>query len=188
VIEPPAQHPGAVLGLLADQARMRCLAAVVLGALSEAEVTEATGLPERVVRRSLRRLIAGGLVGEAEGGRLNWNVEALHRAAVTASGMRPEVTPESLGAGPEQASVLRNFMQDGRLARVPVQRAKRRSVLDLLAQQFEPGRRYPEREVNAVLARFHPDYAALRRFLVDEEFLERREGSYWRAGGTFEID
>jgi hypothetical protein len=37
------------------------------------------------------------------------------------------------------------------------------------------------------LKRFHPDFAALRRFLVDEEFLERREGYYWRAGGTFDI-
>ena len=30
--------------------------------------------------------------------------------------------------------------------------------------------------------------AALRRYLVDEEFLERRQGFYWRAGGTFELD
>lgn len=29
--------------------------------------------------------------------------------------------------------------------------------------------------------------AALRRYLVDEEFLHRRDGFYWRAGGTFEV-
>ena len=34
----------------------------------------------------------------------------------------------------------------------------------------------------------HPDYAALRRYLVDEEFLHRRDGYYWRAGGTFAVD
>ena len=31
-------------------------------------------------------------------------------------------------------------------------------------------------------------YAALRRYLVDEGFLERRDGFYWRVGGTFDID
>jgi hypothetical protein len=35
--------------------------------------------------------------------------------------------------------------------------------------------------------RFHPDYAALRRYLVDEGFMERRHGSYRRAGGSFEV-
>ena len=33
------------------------------------------------------------------------------------------------------------------------------------------------------------DYSALpRRYLVDEEFLERREGFYWRTGGTFDTE
>jgi len=61
-------------------------------------------------------------------------------------------------------------------------------VLDFLASLFEPGDIYPEAKVNDVLARFHPDVATMRRFLVDEEFLERRDGFYWRAGGTFETE
>jgi hypothetical protein len=89
---------------------------------------------------------------------------------------------------PNQAEVLRRFLEHGRLRAIPARRAKRRVVLDYLAGQFEPGRTYPEAEVNRILARFHPDVAALRRYLVDEEFLERREGSYWRAGGTFQVD
>ena len=43
-------------------------------------------------------------------------------------------------------------------------------------------------EVNDILRAFHPDTAALRRYLVDDEFLERRDAVYWRAGGTFDID
>jgi hypothetical protein len=58
-------------------------------------------------------------------------------------------------------------------------------VLDLLAQNFDPGRRYSEAMVNLILGRFHADVAALRRYLVDEGFLEREHGEYWRAGGTF---
>jgi hypothetical protein len=34
------------------------------------------------------------------------------------------------------------------------------------------------------LGALHADYAALRRYLVDEEFLSRSGGLYWRSGGT----
>lgn len=76
----------------------------------------------------------------------------------------------------------------GRLRVVPRRRAARLAVLDRLANEFEPGLRYSEDTVNVMLARFHPDYCALRRLLVDEEFLDRRDGTYWRIGGTFEVD
>ena len=76
-------------------------------------------------------------------------------------------------------------MKDGRIVQIPRQPSKRRVLLDLLAQEFEPGRRYTEREVNDVIAAFHPDTAAWRRYLVDEEFMEREAGLYWRAGGTY---
>ena len=80
-------------------------------------------------------------------------------------------------------------MHDGRIVQIPRQPAKRRVLLDVLAQEFEPGVRYTEREVNEVLAQYHPDTAAWRRYLVDEEFMDRdsTSGMYWRAGGTVEI-
>ena len=84
--------------------------------------------------------------------------------------------------------ILANFLtEDGRLHTIPSKHYKLLVVLDHLAQSFEPGRVYPEAEVNEILRRFHPDYAALRRYLVDEQFLTRLEGSYWRSGGTFDV-
>jgi hypothetical protein len=88
----------------------------------------------------------------------------------------------------DAAAVLRNFVTDGRLRQIPANKAKRRVVLDWLALRFEPGKTYPERDVNLLLGMAHSDVAALRRYLVDEEFLERRDGFYWRAGGTFDVD
>ena len=49
--------------------------------------------------------------------------------------------------------------------------------------EFEPGIRYEEQEVNVIMTRFYNDHAALRRSLVDEGFLDREQGIYWRAGG-----
>jgi hypothetical protein len=57
-------------------------------------------------------------------------------------------------------------------------------VLDWLVQFFEPGRRYTESAVNLIIGQRHPDTAALRRYLVDNDFLDRADGMYWRCGGT----
>ena len=84
--------------------------------------------------------------------------------------------------------VLRSFMSgDGRLHTIPTKQAKLLVVLDHIAQSFEPGKVYPEVHVNEVLTGFHPDYAALRRYLVENQFLTRQDGHYWRSGGTFDV-
>jgi hypothetical protein len=77
------------------------------------------------------------------------------------------------------------YFSGGRLTVLPRRRPARMAVLDFLAGQFEPGRHYTELQVNEMLVRFHPDYCALRRHMVDEEILDRSDGVYWRAGGTF---
>jgi hypothetical protein len=83
------------------------------------------------------------------------------------------------------SEVLKRFVgPDGRLLAIPTKHAKRMVVLDHLAQSFEPGVVYAEAEVNEILKAVHDDHAALRRYLVDQGFLERSEGHYWRAGGT----
>lgn len=79
---------------------------------------------------------------------------------------------------------MARFVQDGRLVTMPTKRSKRLLVLDHVAQEFEPGRRYAEAEVDAVLTGFHDDHAALRRYLVEEGLMSREGGVYWRSGGT----
>jgi hypothetical protein len=81
--------------------------------------------------------------------------------------------------------VLHAFIgADGRLSSIPTKLTKRLVILDHIAQSFEIGVRYTEAEVNTAMHQFHPDHAALRRYLVENEFLERGDGLYWRAGGT----
>ena len=69
--------------------------------------------------------------------------------------------------------MLRAFVRDGRLTSIPAVHSKRSSILDWLAQRFEPGRRYSEQMVNLILGQVHPDTAALRRYIVDEGMLDR---------------
>lgn len=83
---------------------------------------------------------------------------------------------------PEQ---LRAFIRDGQITAFPAKRDRRRLLLDQVAQAFEPGRKYPEAEVDEVLKALFHDHCTLRRYLIDEAFMSRSAaGLYWRAGGT----
>lgn len=75
-------------------------------------------------------------------------------------------------------------MRDGRIVTMPAKRSRRLVLLDYVAQAFEVGVRYSESEVNRILRNHHEDYAALRRYLVDEGFMSREHGQYWRSGGS----
>ncbi len=79
--------------------------------------------------------------------------------------------------------LLAAFVSDGRITQIPTAHAKRRLLLEWLAQDFEPGRRYSESMVNLMLGQHHADTAALRRYMVDEGILDRADGQYWRCGG-----
>lgn len=76
--------------------------------------------------------------------------------------------------------VLDSFFEYGRLKSIPAQRKKERICLEEIAKELEPGRPYPERELNQVLLRFHQDYCTLRRDMISEGILRREEGLYTR--------
>jgi predicted transcriptional regulator len=78
--------------------------------------------------------------------------------------------------------VLATFVDgEGRIKAFPVQEKKFQAILRHVLKAFEPNRRYPEKEVNEILARFHDDTATLRRGLVEYHLMERAGGGgeYW---------
>jgi len=77
--------------------------------------------------------------------------------------------------------VLRTFFKNGRLTQLPAQHKKRLVVLEKLLEEFEPGRPYEEREVNAILFEFNDDVATLRREMIDNRLMTRDKGIYIRA-------
>jgi len=80
-----------------------------------------------------------------------------------------------------ERKVLRDFLVEDRLKEIPASRKKREVVLRWLAAKFESDRPYPEREVNAVIGRHHPDFATLRRELIGHGLLTRERGVYRRG-------
>ena len=175
-----APNPAALVGLLAEDARLRVVAALALGTAKPDDLLAVSGLSGRDLGLALRRLEKGGLVTIADG-QVMLNAEVFKASARAAA---PEEEPEDHGAAdPREAAVLRTFVRGGRLLQMPVVAGKRRIVLEHIAAVFEPGVRYAEREVNAILRAWFDDYAALRRYLVDGGLLAREAGEYWRIGG-----
>ena len=173
-----------LVGLLGEEQRLRVVAALALGAGSVDDLLAATGLSPRDLGAALRRLDSGGLVSAA-GGKVELNAGLFKQAAREAA---PDDPPDDFGAAdPKVASVLRAFVRGGRLLQMPTAAGKRQVVLEHIASAFEPGVRYSEREVNAILRTWYADHASLRRYLVDTGLLDRDAGQYWRIGGWVDV-
>jgi hypothetical protein len=172
------------LAALADEQRLLVVSALVLGAATTDEVQARTDLPQRRVLEALTRLESAGLVVREKTG---WSFDVA-RLKEIARDARPREEPDDVGdVDARTGSVLRTFLRGGRLTQIPTQHSKRLVVLDHICRAFEIGVRYPEKEVNAMLRAFHPDHAALRRYLVEEGFLAREDNVYWRTGGTVDL-
>jgi len=70
-----------------------------------------------------------------------------------------------------------------RLKKIPAKQKKKLIVLRKIVEQLQAERVYTEKELNEVITVIYPDYAAIRRYLVDFGFMERRKdgGEYWVA-------
>jgi hypothetical protein len=175
--------PDEILRALADPERLTIAGALARGPRTASSLAAEAGLPLERVRKHLRRLTAVGLARPGDERRTYaLDADALRDAA-------REVGPSreaglALGAAnDDEEIVLRTYFRAGVLREIPAKESKRRIVLERIAVEFEPGVRYSEQDVNAIVGRFHADHAALRRYLVEEGFLSRDHGIYWRSGG-----
>jgi hypothetical protein len=81
-----------------------------------------------------------------------------------------------------EAKVIRAYVRKGRLVTLPARERKRRVVLRFLIDEIFPDERpLEEPEVNERLARWHPDFASLRRYLIDAGLATRTGMTYRRA-------
>jgi hypothetical protein len=177
-------QPADFVKIAADRDRLAVLGRLALGPARPAELAATLGISERDVLRRLGRLGAGGLVRE-EAGVFHLDEAVLRELAAAAGESRAAHPAVLAGLDPEEAEVAQRFFRGQRLVEIPAAPAKRLAVLRILADEFDPGRYYAESDVRRILRRFHPDDAALRRYMVEEGVLQRdnRTRTYWRGGG-----
>ena len=176
---------------LANAERLQIVGLLAVEAADAPQIAGRLGLPPYAVLRHLERLEEMNLIQAAsddplaarqtpQSYRLNTQeLNELSRRVL--AGQRQKPKPENFDGEAYERKVLSDFMTaDGKLKALPVQEKKLLVVLRHLVQDFEPGERYSEKQVNEMLRRYHIDTAALRRYMVDNHLLERSEGVYWR--------
>jgi hypothetical protein len=181
------ETPEEILRALADPERLAIAGALARADRTSAQLAEDLGMAISRVRKHLNRLTVTG-VARLQPDRRAYRLdpETLRWAAEQVG--PPREAGLALGAASEdEEAVLRTFFRNGRLTEIPAKASKRRIVLERVSLEFEPGIRYDEKEVNAIVGRFFNDYASLRRYLVDEGLLARERGVYWRSGGPVEV-
>ena len=173
------------LRLALDPIRLAVLGRALPGPVEPEALAADLNLPASKVIRAIGMLRSAGLLTDDL--RLVPGVLAeIARALPAAEPAAPGVLAG--GWTEPEAEILRTFFAGTRLTSIPIPRAKRRVVLERIVQEFEPGVRYQERTVNRIVEAFHEDYAALRRYMVDEGLLTRADGVYWRTGGRYRPD
>lgn len=147
----------AILAALADDSARDIYARVVLGE-PIAPILAALA-PSRAHRVTAALTSAGLLVGTADG--------------YVAS---PTIFTDALAAAPRPArpTGVDRFFTDGRLTDYPSRAGDRREVLaTVVSRILAEGERLTEPEINERLSTVVDDVAAIRRYLVDEGFIER---------------
>lgn len=172
---------------LLDPGRLAVTGLVAAAPHTSEELADASGQPLRQVLSALAVLERGGLACRDEHQRWHLEPEELRTMARDLPAPPPPDRFVMAGMTAQEQAVLARFFTGRRLTEIPAAQAKRRVVLQRIALEFEPGRHYAEADVNAVLTAFHEDYAALRRYLVDDGLLDRSGGEYWRSGGRVDV-
>jgi DNA-binding transcriptional ArsR family regulator len=179
------------LKALSDASRLRLVGLLADGRrISVEQLAQELKLTPATVVHHLKKLRDAGLVESHARppymdyslriGRLGEIGAALHKIDREQAGVPAKADmarPDWASA--DDAKVLRAFFEGERLTSIPAQHSKRLVVLRQIAETvFEKKRKYPEKELNQLLAVRNPDAASLRRYLVDEGFMSRKAGVY----------
>ncbi|MBX7249482.1 MAG: metalloregulator ArsR/SmtB family transcription factor [Caulobacteraceae bacterium] len=174
-----------VFKALAHESRLRLLGLVAQREHSVQELAAAVGVSEPTASHHLALLRDLGLVSRRVEGNTHWYgfegdaLRDIARQVLTREGVARLADQTPRRDSPE--AVITNFIDaEGRLTQIPAARKKRHAVLAWLVRKFDDGRRYPERELNEMLLRFHWDSATLRREFIGYRMMARERGVYWR--------
>jgi hypothetical protein len=176
----------AFIKAISDENRLKLIGVLAEGNASASDLSVRTQLHPAQVARHLELLLQAGVVvtRQTEAGIVyeldTRYVEAIARQRLAAIRKTADI-PEGKYSPEDRKIVLNYTRSDGRLKQIPMQTKKIQAVLNYIYDAFDKERRYTEKDVNEILARFHPDTSTLRRYLVDFQYLEReRDGSvYW---------
>lgn len=175
---------------LADANRLKIVGLLARQSYTVEQLAAMLGLGASTVSHHLSKLAEAGLVTATAQSYYNYyhlqtgQMEQMARRLLAPEALPATAAGVETGADAVDRKIVSDYLlPDGKLKTIPAQRKKLLAVLRHVVQAFEPGRRYSEKEVNEILARYHEDTASLRRELVGYRLMEREGGGgdYWRT-------
>ncbi|MCF2148829.1 metalloregulator ArsR/SmtB family transcription factor [Desmonostoc muscorum LEGE 12446] len=178
---------------LADESRLKIVGILANQECSVEELAVLLQLKEPTVSHHLAKLKELNLVTmRPEGNSRLYQLDSDALQSISKQIFTPEQMASLIKDVDTEAwenKVLKNYFEGDvfdnnsvqRLKEIPASRKKRLVILKWLANRFEIGVQYPERTVNDILKRYHPDYATLRRELIGYQLMQRENGIYCRS-------
>src|SRR5512134_2415036 len=173
---------------LADKNRLKIVGLLAEKPYSVEELATLLGLKPPTISHHLAKLLEAGLVKS--------HTESYYSVYQLDQAMLKEKT-RSMFSQQELSTVVSEVESDaydkkaikdytrryGSLKTLPAQQKKLEAILRYVVKAFEMGKRYSEKQVNEILARYHEDTATLRRELVGLGLMQREGGGgeYWRV-------
>ena len=175
----------ALFKALADKSRLQILKSLALEDMFVERLAQRLDLTPATISFHLKKLAQAGAVSSYKS--QYYTMYALNREVLN-TGILDLILEKSDEAETQaqrdaayRQKVIDSFFEYGKLKSIPVQRKKERVILEFLAEKFEFGRIYTEREVNLIIADFHDDFCTLRRDMISEKLLDRNRDGYWRV-------
>lgn len=175
---------------MADANRLKIVGLLAQQSYTVEQLAAMLNLGPSTISHHLSRLADAGLVTARPDGHYYYyslQTEHLHSLAQR---LLKEDSLTSLTQDVDLAAYDRKVMSsftdaEGRISAFPSQEKKLLVLLRYAVKAFEPGRRYSEKQVNQILARYNKDTAFLRRNLVGYKLMDREGGGgdYWRLEG-----
>ena len=165
---------------LSDASRLRIVQSLTQGEMYTELLAERLGLTASTVSFHMKKLEDAGIVvsrKEQYYTVYSLNREVLEKTLYEAAVSGPDGADEQQRREEQyRRKVIGAFFEYGRLRSIPVQRKKKLICYQLIAERFEIGRVYEEKEVNEIILPIHEDYCTIRRDMISEGIF-RRDGS-----------
>ncbi|MCP6758177.1 MAG: metalloregulator ArsR/SmtB family transcription factor [Fischerella sp. CENA71] len=168
---------------LADESRLKILSFLANQECSVEELAVLLQLKEPTVSHHLAKLKEVNLVTMRPEG----NTHLYQLESMTLESVSKEIfTPGNIASWVEdvdieawEMKIIQTYIEGEHLKEIPSSRKKRLVIMKWLANKFEFGVQYSESTIDEILKRYHPDFANLRRELINYKFIQQKDRYYY---------
>lgn len=171
---------------LSDTSRLKIIGLLANKSYTVEQLSALLGLNASTISHHLSRLSDVDLVSAQANGYYNLyslnteTLEEMSKSILTKETLQGFTTDVDLDAFDRK--IRKDFLRpDGTIKQLPAQEKKYIAILKYLLDQFEVGKAYPEKDLNEIIARFHEDYATIRRGFIEFKMMTRVNGIYSRV-------